>query len=76
MKLAIKTRDNIREDYLYEIHEVGCSHLHRKAGQVFISDKYETPEKMVRADMGDPTDKDNFIPRENYKIMSCLKRRK
>lgn len=66
MKLALKTRDNIAEDYLYEVHRAGCTHLRRESNQVFVSDKYHTPEEFIRADMG------NDVPRESYIIMPCV----
>lgn len=67
MKLALKTRDNLQEEYLYEIHSFGCSHTRKEAGQVFVSEKYETPEEFIIADMG------NDISRNNYRIMPCVK---
>ena len=67
MKLAIKTRDNVREDYLYEVHKSPCAHLRRDSLQAFVSDKYENAEDFIKADM------ENDIARKDYRIMPCVK---
>lgn len=66
MKLALKTRDNLRENYLYEVHLAGCSHLEKEVcGKAFITDEYQSPEDFIKVDMG----KD--LARDDYKIMPC-----
>ena len=67
MELVLKTRDNMREKYMYEIHRAGCSHLRRESNQVFASSKYQSPEDFIKADMG------NDMSREDYEIMPCIK---
>ena len=66
MKLAIKTRDNLREDYLYEVHRAGCSHLKKEFSQVFITDKYNSPEELIKSDMCED------LSFNDYKIMPCV----
>lgn len=67
MKLALKTRDAGDKDYMYEVHKDGCTHLRFNKLQVFVSDKYETAEDFIKSDM------ETDIPREEYKIMPCVK---
>ena len=67
MKLSIKTRDNAREDYLYEVHKFPCSHLTHETTQIFVSEKYKNAEDFIKADM------ENDGNRKNYRIMPCAK---
>lgn len=67
MNLAIKTRDTGDKDYMYEVHSVPCSHNFRNTNQTYMTDKYNSPEELIKADM------ENDIPRSDYRIMPCAK---
>ena len=61
MKLALKTRDNYREEYLFEVHRSGCPDLEKDATGVWET-SYETPEKLIDVDK-----------KNNYRVMPCVK---
>lgn len=59
-------------DYLYEVHKSGCAHLKFQKMNVWETDRYETPEELIEADMVDIQQIGGVNERQNYRIMPCL----
>lgn len=73
MRYILKSLSVDKGTVRYELHRIGCGHNRKsEAVQLFKTAEYDDPEDFIKQDMGNPNDKDNFIPRECYKIMSCI----